>query len=281
MLHYNVNNIQYCHLEMRDFMSRILRILLVEDDMDVCKRFHAEIEEWENMTLLDTTNDSSAAINLTKDHFPDVVILDLELNNGKGNGLDYLSKLKSVYLPVRPFILVTTNNSSTIIHETARNLGADFIISKYQDGYSEKSVLDFLEMTRNTIFRVQQTNNSHTPDTKTPSERNQHLKRCISAELTLVGIKPKSVGFEYLIEAIFLAINGDDSHLLQTVGKKFRKSKPSIERGIQNSISRAWRTADIDQLLTHYKAPISPERGYPTVTEFIYYYVNKIKNEQN
>ena len=62
-----------------------------------------EIEEFEDMTLLDTTNAASAALDLTKDHFPDVVILDLELNTEKGNGLDYLSK--------------------------------------YQDGYSEKSVL--------------------------------------------------------------------------------------------------------------------------------------------
>lgn len=272
---------QYVHLEMGDFMSRTLRILLVEDDIDVCKRFHAEIEEAKNMELLNTTNDSFAALQLTKDHFPDVVILDLELNIGKGNGLDYLSKLKSTYLPVRPFILVTTNNSSTITYEAARNLGADFIISKYQDGYSEKGVLEFLEMTRDAIFRAQQINSSHTPDTETPAEKNQRLKRCISAELTFVGIHPKSVGFEYLIEAIFLAINKEDPQLLQTVGKNFNKSKPAIERGIQSSISRAWRTADINELLTHYKAPINPERGYPTVTEFIYYYVNKIKNEQS
>ena len=58
-------------------MDRMLRILLVEDDADTCRRFDAEIEAANNMTLLDVTNNSSVALILTRDYLPDVVILDL------------------------------------------------------------------------------------------------------------------------------------------------------------------------------------------------------------
>ena len=47
---------------------------------------------------------------------------------------------------------------------------------------------------------------------------------------------------------------------------------------MQNAITRAWRSSPIDELLLHYTAKISQERGSPTLTEFIYYYANKIKN---
>ena len=48
---------------------------------------------------------------------------------------------------------------------------------------------------------------------------------------------------------------------------------------MQNAIKSAWRTNDIDDLLTYYTAKINPNRGVPTLTEFIYYYANQITNE--
>ena len=48
---------------------------------------------------------------------------------------------------------------------------------------------------------------------------------------------------------------------------------------MQNAINAAWKHTDIDELLTHYTAKIRSSKGSPTVTEFISYYANKIKQE--
>ena len=48
---------------------------------------------------------------------------------------------------------------------------------------------------------------------------------------------------------------------------------------MQNAINRAWAISNIDDLLENYTAKISSSKGVPTLTEFIFYYANKIKNE--
>lgn len=48
---------------------------------------------------------------------------------------------------------------------------------------------------------------------------------------------------------------------------------------MQNAIAKTWRTAPIDDLLKFYTAKINSEKGVPTITEFVYYYANKLKNE--
>ena len=48
---------------------------------------------------------------------------------------------------------------------------------------------------------------------------------------------------------------------------------------MQNAIKRAWDTNDIDDLLKYYTAYIRPDKGFPTLMEFICYYSNKIKND--
>ena len=260
-------------------MDRMLRILLVEDDEDACRRFDAEIEGMDNMTLVAVTNSSSDALRLTQENLPDVVILDLELTHGEGNGLDYLVKLKSVPLSIFPYIVVTTNNASPTTYEFACGAGIGFLFSKHQTDYTEKKVLTFLSMMCSTIFKKQRPSNPQSSLPEIPAERIQRLKRSISAELNLVGINPKKVGYQYLVECILCIIEGEESPVTDKVAKNLRKTKAALERAMQNAIQRAWYTMDINELLNHYKAQINPERGVPTLTEFMYYYADKIKSE--
>ena len=71
-------------------MDRTLQILLIEDDESACIELKNAIEEYEDMTLAAITNNSSDALELTKYYLPDIVILDLELHAGGGNGFMYL-----------------------------------------------------------------------------------------------------------------------------------------------------------------------------------------------
>lgn len=260
-------------------MDRILRVLLVEDDADACRRFDAEIEGIDNMTLVAVTNSSTDALRLTQDYLPDAVILDLELTNGEGNGLDYLFNLKSISLSSFPYIVVTTNNSSPTTYEFMCEAGIGFLFSKHQTDYSEKKVVNFINMVRSSIFKKQCPVNPEAPLSEIPAERTQRLKRAIAAELNLVGINPKKVGYQYLVECIFCIIEGESSPVTDKVAKNLRKTKPALERAMQNAIQRAWYTMDINDLLNHYKAQVNPERGVPTLTEFMYYYADKIKSE--
>ncbi len=258
-------------------MNRKLSILLVEDDQAACKEFVEQTEELEDVSLIGVTNNSTKAIDYVKDFLPDAIVLDLELHNGSGNGLMVLQELKHLLLDVTPYVLITTNNSSAMTYDYARQLGADFIMSKHQKDYSSKNVLDFLKMMKPVIHSRRQNTAGVHATTESPEQRNKRTVSKIIADLNHVGISPKATGYQYLIDAIRLVIKQPTHNLCNIIGEKYGKTESSVERAMQNAINKAWRTADIDDLLKYYTARISSEKGIPTMTEFIYYYANKIK----
>lgn len=258
-------------------MDKKLEILIVEDDIALCNQMRILIEDSEDMFLVATTNNSDDAIRHIEDTLPDVVILDLELHLGKGSGLNVLHEVRSLSLTKTPYFLVTTNNSSTTTYETARALGADYIMSKHQDGYSPKTVLDFLRIIQPTILSARKSSNI----LETQETQKQHSKRIyqrIFTELNHVGINPKSVGYTYLADAIYYMAKQPSHNICIILADKYKKTEASIERAMQNAINRAWKTYSIDELLHYYKAKISSAKGNPTITEFICYYANLLKN---
>lgn len=257
-------------------MEHKLSVILVEDDITTCKEFVSYIDEIEDIQLISVTNSSLKAIEYVKEYLPDVVILDLELHHGSGNGLLFLNDLQKLSLISLPYILVTTNNSSATTYESARQLGADFIMSKHQENYSVAGVIDFLCMMKSAI---QKRRYNGDVATESPIEKEKRIVRRICAELNKVSISPKAVGYKYLTDAIEIFIKQPISNVCVVLGQKYGKTESSVERAMQNAINRAWSTADIDDLLTHYTARISSKKGVPTITEFICYYANKIKNE--
>lgn len=260
-------------------MESQLTILLVEDDNNACSEIVKYIDELDDVILIGITNNSTKAVEYVTDCLPHAVILDLELHEGGGNGLSFLNELNHLDLAIRPYILVTTNNSSAVTYEYARNLGADFIMAKHQTGYSSKGAVDFLVMMKDILISKAIAANPKQATTESPEQKSKRITRRICKELDLVGISPKAVGYQYLVDAIQIVIKQPTNNICSVIGAMHNKSDSSVERAIQNALNRAWRTSDIDDLLKYYTAKINSEKGVPTMTEFIYYYANKIKNE--
>lgn len=260
-------------------MAKPLSVLLVEDDAYTCREIIRYIDELDDIVLVDVTNNSTKAEKIIRDSLPEAIILDLELHYGSGSGLSLLQALQQDMPPRMPYVLVTTNNSSAITYEAVRQSGADYIFSKHQVDYSAKSAVDFLRTLKNVI----QNNNANSARAasieESPLQKSKRLSRRICAELDRIGISPKATGYLYLIDAIQLIIISPTPNLCSIIGQKYGKTESSVERAMQNAIAKAWRTTPIDDLLEYYTAKINSDRGVPTITEFIYYYANKLKNE--
>lgn len=260
-------------------MDRKLEIVLVEDDQSACKELVNEIDNNpDDFVLIGITNNSSRAFQYVTDSFPDAVILDLELHHGGGDGLEFLKRLQETNISKKPFILVTTNNVSAITHKVARELGADFIMTKNQEGYSAKSVLDILKLTKSVIINDSSQTQSNL-NTESPTQAAKRLQRRICSELDKIGISTRALGYTYLIDAITMAVKEHMQNVCDRIGEKYRKSASSVNRAMQNAINRAWSTSDIDELFSNYTAKIQSDKGVPTVTEFISFYAQKIKND--
>lgn len=252
-----------------------LTVILVEDDPVTCTNFVNCADNMDDISLVSITNNASKALCDIQDLLPDAVILDLELHLGGGSGLDVLAGLNS--LDIHPYVIVTTNNSSPRTFEAARQLGADFIMTKHQQDYSEQNVLDFLKMTKSVIKSSR--NLSRISIDNAPVSYKKRITDRIKSELNLIGINPKAVGYPYLVDAIILFMEHRTQNICTIIGEKHKRSESSVERAMQNAINNAWKYNDIDELLTHYTAKIRSSKGAPTITEFICYYANKIKQE--
>lgn len=258
-------------------MERELSVMVIEDDQEANKRFEECAATMNKIEIVACTNDSGKGIDMLKEYRVDAVILDLELNDGVGSGMDFLLGISGAGLNYKPFIVVTSNNSSHLTVDYVRSLGIDYYFSKHKSDYSEKVVLGMLESMKDTIQgNIKKGDSEHYAE-DSAYKIEKRLRRIITAELDFVGISPKAVGYKYLTDAIYHLINGEDRPLATVVGEIYKKSNSSVERAMQNAINKAWRVNDTEELLEHYKARIDPRRGAPTLTEFIYYYANKVR----
>lgn len=261
-------------------MPKRINLLVVEDDDSICAEYEEVCSRYDDIFLIGTSAHSDEALKITEEFLPNAVVLDLELQRGSGSGPKYLLDMDTIMLRVRPYILVVTNNVSQYTHAVVRNLGADFIIVKSQADYSVEMVVNML---RGIIDRIPDMNPKR--ETSSPSVKkriemdyNQRLVKNITTELDIIGINPRFKGRNYLRDAIEMICHKEQSYICNEVAKKYEKSTASVERAMQNAIDRAWKTTDITTLEEHYKAYINPKRGVPTITEFIYYYADKVKN---
>lgn len=257
-------------------MQDDLRVLMVDDDRELCEEFGRCFAETDGITLSSATGSVTDALTRVREDEPDAVILDLELHKGAGNGLMFLQRLSEMDEIRKPYILVCTNNSSRKTYDAANQLGADFIMYKHQEGFCPQEVAEFL-------LAVGSGRRAQTSPVPSVGQQETHhasaeRKARIYDELNRVAINPRNKGYHYLADAIELLCEGRTSNVSALIGKKYDKTKESVERAMQNAIHKAWSTADINDLLENYKAFISPRRDSPTVTEFISYYAAKIQN---
>ena len=258
-------------------METVLDILIIEDDINVCKSFENYAATMDKIRVVATTGDAEVAIELVKQYLPEAIILDLELDEGRGNGIKFLDDLKSIELTYKPFIVITTNNSSEMTKEIVRTKGIDFYFSKHQSDYCEQGILFFLESMKEQIHKISKKVDSIYIVEDSEKKKEKFIKALIEKDISDVGINPKMLGRNYLIEAIYLIVKEEKRPVKMILADKYRKSQASIDKAMQLAIDRAWQVNKED-VFNYYKAIVNPDRGAPTVTEFIYYYANIIKS---
>jgi two-component system response regulator (stage 0 sporulation protein A) len=260
-------------------MERPLTVLLVEDDEDECREFKQYIDSIDYANLIGITNNDYKALEYVKDNLPDVVVMDLELHKGRGNGVSILSGLNEMRIKPPPYVMVTTYNISRITHEQVRQLGTDFIMVKSKEDYCAENVIEFLGTLKNTIqdYRYKICEKGEISEIS-PCELKRRQEARVIAEVDRIGISPKAIGRGYLIDSIMCRIDDQYSQVTE-IAQKYGKTDASVERAMQNAINKAWIITQPDELQKNYTACIHSEKGVPTVTEFICHYANKIKVE--
>lgn len=260
--------------------NKPISVLLVEDDKIDSTNMKNYIDSRDDVKLVDIVASEETAIEAIKTYLPDAIILDLELNNGGGSGIEVINAIKDMRLDVKPIIVITTNISSKTVYAYAHENGVDMIFHKLKDDYSPDLVVRNIILLNNAKIAINHLDNASKP-IETIHDRRERISERINRELDLVGISAHLVGRKYIHDSImYILEEGEEKeNVFLHLAKKYKKGNSTIGRSIQTAIENAWRRSSIEDLEKYYTAVVNYNTGVPTPTELIYYYVEKIKKD--
>ena len=101
------------------------------------------------------------------------------------------------------------------------------------------------------------------------------LEKDVTDMIHEIGVPAHIKGYQYLRDAILMAIDDDDiinavtKRLYPAVAKKHGTTSSRVERAIRHAIEVAWDRGDVDVLNSYFGYTIHNGRGKPTNSEFI------------
>ena len=209
-----------------------------------------------DLTVVGDTGDGELLVELCRQRQPDVVVMDMVL--AKMDGVEVLSALGE--LPVKPKVLILSSFASGSVADLAAAKGADYFMMK------PCKTTSVVERIRQMITA------SHSEE---EPERSAGLESTITAIIHEIGVPAHIKGYQYLREAIMIAvedmdvINAVTKVLYPEVAKRFGTTASRVERAIRHAIEVAWDRGDLETLQKYFGYTVSNAKGKPTNSEFI------------
>ncbi len=104
-----------------------LRVLLVEDSQVLAERLREALAILDDVEIVGTVADESAAVAAARNNQVDVIVLDLQLKEGTGFGV--VQRLGKS----RPTVIVFTNYMLPEYQRLADTLGIEYFLNKSRD----------------------------------------------------------------------------------------------------------------------------------------------------
>ncbi len=238
-------------------MEQEIVILLGDAAQELQTAFAEAAQSEPDLRLAGAPGDGEELLRLAELHRPDVVVMDLVLAGL--DGVEVLSQLTGL-LP-RPKILVLSSFASSSVADLAASKGADYFMMKPCKSGS-------------VVERVRQMVTALRPgDAGAGSSGN--LEATVTAIIHEIGVPAHIKGYQYLREAIMIAvedmdvINAVTKVLYPEVAKRYNTTASRVERAIRHAIEVAWDRGDLETLQKYFGYTVSNAKGKPTNSEFI------------
>ena len=223
------------------------------------------IEESEEFTVAGSVGDGAEALRLARQEAPDLVLMDVLLPGLDGFGV--LKQLRELE-KMPKVILVSAFCSDSVVSE-AVELGASYFMFKPVE---RDALLD----------RMRALFSRDLPEERHPVE----LKNLVTSVIHEIGVPAHIKGYQYLREAIMIAVDDMDvinavtKVLYPEVAKRFGTTPSRVERAIRHAIEVAWDRGDLETLQKYFGYTVTNAKGKPTNSEFIAMIADRLVLEQ-
>lgn len=242
------------------------KVMIADADSEFRAMLSHVIDHEEDLEVAYATDDGEKAADyLQKNHNIDVLIMDTVLTHM--DGLELLATL-SAQDGHKPVILVLSNFLRGTLVNQAAELGADFFLLKPCHSSA-------------VVERVRQLRGS-----KPQRRSSQNLETQVTAIIHEIGVPAHIKGYQYLREAILIAVDNMDvinavtKVLYPEVAKRYGTTASRVERAIRHAIEVAWDRGDIETLQKYFGYTVSNSKGKPTNSEFIAMIADRLQLQQ-
>ena len=248
-------------------MDNQTTVIIADNTEDFCTNLTAALKCNHGFQVVGTANDGEQAIRMVAERKPDVLILDLML--AKQDGLSVLKAISG--MDKKPVTLATSRFVTDYVASAAANLGVRYLMLKPCD---MSALVERLQEIRGGSKQAQ-------PPAKRVSATS--IETMVTGIIHEIGVPAHIKGYQYLREAIMIAVNDMDvinaitKVLYPQVAKTFQTTPSRVERAIRHAIEVAWDRGDLDTLQRFFGYTVSNTKGKPTNSEFIALIADKLQ----
>lgn len=240
--------------ELDEPMVSKINVILADANEEFRMLLKQRLESTEEFRVVGSTGDGMEAFELIQKETPQLVVMDVVLP--ALDGMSILSRLSAMDLRPKT-ILVSAFCNEKIVAE-ANEFGVDYFLPKPCD---EDALLG----------RMYQVCRGDEPRLSEEEE----LKNSVTAMIHEIGVPAHIKGYQYVREAIMIAVNDMDvinavtKVLYPEVAKRYGTTPSRVERAIRHAIEVAWDRGDLETLQKYFGYTVSISKGKPTNSEFI------------
>lgn len=250
--------------------STEIKVIILDNNLQMMNMIQENIED-ENLKVVEKFDDVENALNFVKNNSVDVIISDIVLP--KEDGFSFLNKLNLLNLEKTPKVIILSALSNDNFISKALSLGASYYMVKPCDYSTLKvRVMEFAKNKFNNENSV--VSYSTQPSTINPV-KNKQLEERISNIFITVGIPAHIKGYQFLREAIKMAIDNPEiinsitKKLYPSIAERFDTSSGKVERAIRHAIEVAWNRGKIENINNLFGIRVYTNNEKPTNGEFI------------
>ena len=248
-------------------MEHTSTVFIADSAEDFCSGLTAALQRADGFRVLGTAGDGEQAIRMIEEKKPDILVLDLML--AKKDGISVLKSIAN--MEHKPITLATSAFLTEYVSTAAANLGVRYLMLKPCD---MAALVERLEEIRGG------------ESLRYPAARRSDkvsIETLVTNIIHEIGVPAHIKGYQYLREAIIIAVNDMDvinaitKVLYPEVAKTVGTTPSRVERAIRHAIEVAWDRGDLDTLQKFFGYTVSNTKGKPTNSEFIALIADKLQ----
>lgn len=244
-------------------MEKKVKVLLA-DNSEHFGQPCAAVMRSHGLEVQTTAKDGRQVLDQVSQYRPDVVIMDFFLPHQDAIGV--MRGIQALNLTRKPQIMIMSSFDNPNLEREAMLAGADYYFLKPFD--ADEMAERILSLGGKALIE---------PIHRAPAAigASGSLEMRVTEIIHQIGVPAHIKGYQYLRDAIIMAINDDDiinavtKRLYPAVAKKHGTTSSRVERAIRHAIEVAWDRGDVDVLNSYFGYTIHNGRGKPTNSEFI------------